>query len=329
MSKQTVYIGVDVGKDELWAVVDGKKPRMFKHTAAGIRSLHRWVVRDHDASLLHFCMEATGVYGNKLAVRLNQYDNTVISIVNPAQISAYGQAQLRRTKNDRVDARVILSFAQTQHPPLWSPPDEQMEQLYLLQCHADALKDDLQQWNNRAHAHQFRSKGPTKTVRASGNRVRSALKRELARIEQAMEELINSCDQLTFERDLLCSIPGVAELSATKILAYGRDCLTSRNRNQLTAHAGLSPKEHSSGSSVRGKPYIVKKGDKRLRTALFMPALVGITHNPILKRHYQRLVDKGKLKKVALVACMKKLLLIIRAMLLKKQAFDEAANNLT
>jgi transposase len=329
MSKQTVYIGVDVGKDELWAVIDGKKPRMFKHTANGIRSLHRWVAKGREASLLHFCMEATGVYSNKLAVRLNQYDNTVVSIVNPAQISSYGQAQLRRTKNDRVDARVILSFAQTQHPSTWSPPDGQKEQLYLLQCHADALKDDLQQWNNRAHAHQYRSKGQTRTVRASGNRVQNALKRELARIEQAIEELINSCDQLSFERELLCSIPGVAELSAAKILAYGRDCLTTRNRNQLTAHAGLSPKECSSGSSVRGKPYIIKKGDRRLRTALFMPALVGTRYNPIMKKHYQRLLDKGKLKKVALVACMKKLLLIIRAILMKKQPFDAALNNLT
>jgi transposase len=329
MSKQTIYIGVDVGKDELWAVVEGKRPRKFSHSATGIRALHRWVYRNNQSPNLHFCLEATGVYSQHLAVRLDQYKDATVSIVNPAQIAAYAKAQLRRTKTDQVDARVILSFAQTQQPPIWSPPTHELEQLYTLRSHADAIEAELQQWNNRIHAHSFRSKNLTKSVRTSCNKIQRVLKRELARIEQAMEELIATSDRLADNRDLLCSIPGIAEHSATKILAYGRDQFTIRNRKQLTAHAGLAPREQTSGSSVRGKTRIAKQGDRRLRTALFMPTLVGIRFNPILKEYYQRLVNKGKLKKVALVACMRKLLMMIQAILISRKTFNPNINTLT
>jgi transposase len=235
MSKQTIYIGVDVGKDELWAVVEGKRPRKFSHSATGIRALHRWVYRNNQSPNLHFCLEATGVYSQHLAVRLDQYKDATVSIVNPAQIAAYAKAQLRRTKTDQVDARVILSFAQTQQPPIWSPPPHELEQLYTLRSHADAIEAELQQWNNRIHAHSFRSKNLTKSVRTSCNKIQRVLKRELARIEQAMEELIATSDRLADNRDLLCSIPGIAEHSATKILAYGRDQFTRANFRQFRA----------------------------------------------------------------------------------------------
>lgn len=112
-------------------------------------------------------------------------------------------------------------------------------------------------------------------------------------------------------------------------LAYGGDALTLRTRRQLDAHAGLAPAQRQSGSSVRGKSHIAKQGNARLRKALYMPTLVAGQYNPQLKRYYERLVERGKPKKVALTACMRKLLNLLRAMLIKKTLFNPAYQPLT
>ena len=123
MSKEIIYVGVDVGQEELWVAKEGQKIRSFEHTVAGIKKMWEWVRNIHPEGVLHFCpewihsdMEATGVYSLKLAAGLNDYPDTQGSIVNPAQISSYAKAQLRRAKTAKVEAQVILTFAQSQYP---------------------------------------------------------------------------------------------------------------------------------------------------------------------------------------------------------------------
>ena len=159
-------------------------------------------------------------------------------------------------------------------------------------------------------------------MRKSQVAIERVLENQLAKLETAIKELCMSDKVLRKQVELLCSIPGVAELSAVRMLAYGKSTLTEYSRKELTAHAGLAPRHHQSGSSVRGRSRIAKQGDKRLRTTLYMPALVGIVHNPALKKLYKRLCEAGKPKMVALVACMRKLLLIIQAIIKKQLPFN-------
>jgi len=328
MGKTSFYVGIDVGKDELWVAVEGSKPRMFTHSVSGIRLLYQWVRRLSDGLEVHICMEATGVYSLSVAYQLDNYSDILISIINPVQIANYGKAQLRRSKTDRIDAQIILSFAQSQHPPLWSPDSEALRKLYHLVTQADLIREDLSRWNNRGHAQKYTPDVPNEVKKAQ-RAIRRSLKNQLAKIEQAIVQLCKNNKELREQVDLLCTIVGIAQLTAVRVLAYGRKALTERSRSQLTAHAGLAPRHHQSGTSIHGKSYIAKQGDKRLRKALFMPTLTAITHNSIIKQFYQRLLENGKSKMAAVVASMKKLLHIIRAMLIKKKAFNPQILTLT
>lgn len=299
----------------------GYKPRPFRNTLKGIRGLWNWVRRIDSEATLHFCMEATGVYSLKLATCLSAYSDTQVSIVNPAQINFFAKAQLRRSKTDRVDALVILAFAQSQHPKSWRPEPESLQQLSGLVNQAEALRATLREWDNRAYTQAYVPHLP-KLICKTTIALQKAIRRELIKVEKAIQELCEDDPVLRSQIQLLCTIPGVAEQSAIRLLACGKKALTDYSARALVAHAGLAPKHRQSGTSILGKSHLAKEGNKRFRCILYMPTLVGIIHNPILKKFYQRLLTKGKPKMVAIVACMKKLLLMVRAILIKQSPFN-------
>jgi transposase len=321
MSKTTFYVGIDVGQEELVVAVRGLKPRSFKHTVAGIGKMVVWVKELDLEGTPHFCLESTGVYGYSLASRLTVKFGMAVSIINGAQISSFARAQLRRTKTDQVDAQVILDFAQTQHPPIWQPETKVSRHLYHLVVTADKLQQTSRQWSNRNHCYKYIDDLPD-MVRKTNQSLQRTLGRQIIRIEKEIEKLVLQDPQLNQQVQLLCSIPGVAIKSATRIIAYGRRALIERNRKAIVAHAGLAPAQKQSGISIHGKSRIAKQGDRRLRKALFMSALVAAYHNPRLKIFYQRLLQKGKPKMLAITAVMKKLLLMIQAILKNKTPFN-------
>ena len=320
MSKSTFYAGIDVGQDELWAAIDGKKARPFASDRRGIKQMWNWIKKCAHDNLVHFGMEATGVYSYRLAEILLAYPDTTVSIVNPAQIAAFSKAQLRRTKTDSVDAQVILDFVTSQKPPVWTPEPASLRKLYHLVNMADALKEELRQWKNRQHSYQYIEDLPKEILKSQKTLIKN-LTNQLNKIEQSIKKLCLSDERLQSQMTLLCSIPGLAEISAVRLLAYGKSALTTHSKKELTAHAGLAPSHKQSGVSVHGKSFISKKGNKKLRKTLFMPALVGIVHNPIIKAFYQNLLKKGKPKKLAVIACMRKLLIMAQTILLKKTPF--------
>jgi len=321
MCKSTYYVGVDVGKDELCVAVEGHKPRSFKHTPSGIKALYNWAGKLAGEAPLHFCMESTGVYSRSLAVRVGSFAGVEISIVNPAQIAAYAKAQLRRTKTDGVDAAVILSFAQSQKPLPWRAEPEALRTLYHLVVQADALRATLRRCANRGHSHQYIPDLP-ETVAQTQKALCRSLKAQIAKLEKAIQSLCAQEPDVRETVKIMTSTVGIAAHSASRLLAYGGERLTALSAKALTAHAGLAPHHYQSGTSLNGKSRIAKQGDRRLRCALYMPTLVAIVYNPIIKHHYQRLLAKGKPKMLAVVACMRKLLLIIRAMLKNKKTFN-------
>lgn len=320
MSKSSFYVGIDVGSQELVAAVEGRKPRSFKHSRGGITTMVKWVSKIAPEASLHFCLEATGVYGYSVACCLYQEHHMSVSVINPAQIASYSRAQLRRTKTDNVDAQVILSFAQSQNPPLWEPESNSLRQLYYLVTEADRIRKAQRQWLNRKHCQRYLKDIP-EIIKQADKTLERVLYRQLKKIEQAIIELCQTHEDLRQDVQLLCSIPGISNHSAVRILAYGKNALVDLNRNALTAHAGLAPAQKQSGTSIKGKARIAKQGERRLRTTLFMPALAAAYHNPKLKIFYQRLLKNGKPKMLALVAVMKKLLLMIQAILKTKKPF--------
>lgn len=328
MSKTVVTVGIDVGAAELWVAVEGRKPRSFAHSRAGIKALHRWVCRQGNGVAVHYCLEATGVYGVHVASQLVSLAGVEVSIVNPAVIAAFGRTQMKRSKTDQIDAELIRRYGEQNHPALWQPERQVLRQLGLLVAQADTLKHMLRQWDNRGHGQQFVVDLPTEVAQTQ-RAVRRSLQRQLDKIECAVNHLCAADAELAQQIMLLETIPGIARRAATQLLAYGGSRWLRFSARAMTAQAGLAPRHHRSGSSIDKKQRIDKQGDARLRKALYMPALVGSVHNPALKRHYQRLCDHGKLKKVALVACMRKLLTIARAVLITRKPFDPTLQPLT
>lgn len=327
MSKRTVWAGMDVGKDEVWVSVAGAKVRRFDATRPGIRAAYSFVTERVGDDAIRVCMESTGVYGYRVALWCQEYGMTV-AMVNPAQIAAFAKAQLRRTKTDRVDADVIRCFAESQQPRPWEPVRPSLRQLYGLVTELDRLREMKQLLANRDHSHDYLPDLP-REVRSAQQAVHRSLDRQIEKLEQAVATVVTQDQQMNSQVTLLATIPGVKARTAVRLLAYGKDLWTERSQKELTAHVGLAPKEHQSGSSIRRKSRLNKQGDQRLRTVLYMPAMCGIVHNPYLKPHYQRLVAGGKPKLLALAACMRKLLILIRAMLATNQPFDQRKIALT
>ena len=328
MNKARFCVGIDVGKDELVVAGEGGAMKTFGTAVGEVRRLARWVIKQAKGQAVHIGMEATGVYSHGVAAGLSRYDQFVVSVINPAQIKAFGRAMLVRTKTDRVDAKVIREFVRSQSPEAWTPPSPVRQQLYLLVTQVDALGLEIRQWKNRQHA-QAHDVDVPETVTNSTKAIIDSLTSEQKRLHKAIDNLCASESELAQDIALLSTICGVKARSASQILAYGGDSLTTRTRRQLDAHAGLVPAERQSGTSVRGKSHLAKQGNARLRHALYMPTLVAVHNNPLFKRFYERLLSKGKAKKLALAACMRKLLNIIRAMLIKRTAFDPDYQPLT
>jgi transposase len=328
MSKAVIYVGVDVGATELWISAVGFKSKKFSHDNTGIKSLYRWVIKHSGDDGIHLCMEATGVYSQHVAVRLIELPGIEVSIVNPACIKAFANVQLRRSKTDMIDAEVIRCYAESQKPSAWQPASKTKRQLYELVRQADSVQASLQQWRNRRYTQEYIDDFPKAAIKAQRAIVKT-LEKQLDLLELAIDQLCAADADLAHKVMLLESIPGIARKSAVRVLAHGQDWLTDRSAKALTAHAGLAPHHHQSGTSIRGRSRIDKRGNRKLRKALYMPALVGIVHNPILEPFYKRLCDNGKQKKLALTACMRKLLLIIRSMLINKTTFNHEINNLT
>jgi transposase len=315
------YVGVDVGKDELVAAVAGRSSKVFANTVSGSKALYHWARKLSSGQPLFICSEATGVYGYLAVAFWHTCPQTEVSVVNPAQIAAFAKAQLRRSKTDAVDAQVILAFAQSQQPQPWHPQSEIMCQLYELVSEWDALAETKRRLNNRSHSQKYLPALPPAVAKAQASTLR-CLNRQIARLQKALLELCHATPELTSQVALLSTIPGVKANTALHLLAYGKQALVTYSPRQLTAHAGLAPRHRQSGSSIRGKTRLAKQGDKRLRTILYMPTLSGLRSNPLIKARYQHLLAKGKSKMTAIVACMRKLLLMAQAMLKNNSPFN-------
>jgi transposase len=322
-----VYVGIDVGKRELVvALCDAEGKRMGKgfvvsNNSSGYLRLRR-VLDTHQAEGFHLCMESTGVYGEQAAAEFHGQPGLTVSIVNPARIHAYARAQLKRTKTDSVDALLIAQYAATQHPAAWQPETETVRELRELLRYREGLVETLTRLGNQLEKCQY-STAPVSKVVKSLKQLTRQVEKQIAATDSACRSVLENDKRLNDDRQRLAGVPGIGELTALKLVAeLGR--IEGHSVKQVVAHSGLSPKERTSGISVRGKSRISKIGNGNLRKALYMPAVVATRFNPVMKAFYQKLVAAGKPKKVAIIAVMRKLLHIVYGILKNKTKFNPA-----
>lgn len=287
----------------------------FKNNDDGFGRLLRWLKKSR-AGQLHACMEATGRYGEPLALFLHEHGYPV-SVVNPARIKKYADSQLRRNKTDAQDAAVILDFCLTQRPPQWKPPRAEQRKLQELVRYLDTLKKMRRQEKNRLSS-GLQEAAVTGLIQQHV----AYLEEQLAILETHIHNHIEQFAEMKRDRDLLTSIPGIGKLTAARLLAEIADIRSFRNAKQLAAYAGLTPSHHESGSSIRKRPRLSKVGNGNLRRYLYMPALAAYRYNPVIADLRQRLLERGKNKMLIVGAAMRKLLHIVYGVLKSGRPFD-------
>lgn len=313
----TASLGIDIAKAKFVSALltpDGRlRHKNCANTPAGFAELAAWLQRQGVAHV-HACLEATGTYGEALALWLHDAGH-VVSVVNPMVIHAYAGAQLARSKTDRIDAALIARFTATQQPPAWTPPAPELRHLQALVRRLDALQGMRTQEANRLAA------GPlVAAVQQSIEAVLAHLDAQLAAVHRQIRDHLDQHPGLRAQRDLLTTIPGIGEATAAVLIAELFDKPYTSAR-QAAAFAGLVPRVVESGT-LRGRSRLSKIGPGRLRKALYFPAVTALRWNPTIRQVRARLAAAGKPPMVIIGAAMRKLIHLAFGVLKSGKAYQ-------
>ncbi len=298
-------LGIDIAKRSFAVALlpaDGRcHHNSFDNTRDGFTQLLAWL-RRHATGHIHAALEATGTYGDALALFLHQ-SGVRISVVNPARIHAFAQSELSRTKTDKTDAALIARFVATQHPPAWTPLPPERRQLQSLVRRLESV-----QAMRQAEANRLELESADSVVAPSLREHPAHLDGQMEQLCRQIAEHLRAHPSLRQAHELLMSIPGIGALTATKWLAELPNIKALPSARQAAAHAGLTPRYQQSGTSVHRRSRIAKTGNARLRRALYMPAIVAMRANPLLREFADRLRAAGKAPRQIVCAVMRKLL---------------------
>ena len=303
-----LYVGIDVSKDKLDVVVWGEKRcSEYANSKKGIAKLGKQMLV-MGAKLI--VVEATGGYEEALVQGLFEA-GLPVALVSPQRVRQYARAKGLLAKTDRIDAQVLAEFGKQLQPRLFRGKSEEQKRLSALVGRRKQLNEMLQAEKNRQRTQDL-------SLKRSIGHVLRCLQAELKAIDQEIEQFLHQHQELERQETLLRSAKSVGRVTAATLLADLPE-LGQLDRKEIAALVGVAPMNRDSG---RKRGYRKTQGGRPgVRSALYMSALTGIRHNPILKAQYDQLVKRGKEKKVAITACMRKMLTILNAMMRDQQPF--------
>jgi transposase len=314
--------GVEVSARELVVARHGKQHielKRFANTPVGHRGLLRTLTRG--GQRVSVVLEATGLYALDLALTLSAHPQVQVMVANPRAVRHFAQAMMQRSKNDRLDAVVLLHFAERMPFSVWARPQKNHLALWAIARRLQALRATCTAEKNRAHAAGVSRAIPAE-VRRSIAQSLQYLERDMRKLRRRALQLIAADAPLQQRYAWLRSMPGMGEISAVQTLGELLLLPEDRDVRQWVAYAGLDPREYSSGTSVRRYTRISKVGNAHLRRALYMPALVASRCEPHLRGFYEHLLARGKSKRQALLAVARKLLHAIYGMFRSQKPYD-------
>ncbi len=328
-----LYLGVDVAKRTLDAATwltgahEGIFWGQYPNTPSGLRKLARRVTRTQSkqaVDAVHLIVEPTGGY--ELALIAFAYDQGwSVSLPNPKTVRDWASGIGLRAKTDKQDALLLARYGAERRPSPQQPVPQVIQELETLLSRREDLKKLLRAERNRLDNLHHRPAVP-EAVQDSVNRVISALEVELAEIEAAIEELIDKHPDLKDKVRKLRTVPGIGSVNVLPLLVlFIRWDIRTNGQGEakaLTAYVGLDPKPFESGHSIHKRATISRMGNRSIRSFLFMGAFGGIRGNSPLRTFYERLVDRGKAKRLALVAAARKILVWAWAVFSQDTVFD-------
>lgn len=269
---------------------------------------------EHTGPNYHFVMEATGVYYVRLAFFLHHHKCN-ISVVNALSIKRFIQMHLERNKTDKKDALWICKYAIEQRPQLWEMPDNNYFECKQLYNTIREYTNQVKRFNNQLHSLKILPV-QNKTAIKSIEKIKTTLEKEIKSLEVKLEDLLITWQPQQVKN--ISSIKAIGKRATAMLIIFTQGFKYTHNHRQLISFAGLSTRQCDSGTSIKSKPVICKKGGKPIRDVLYMCAMNAIKTNNACKALYQRLKAKGKAGKLCLIAVCNKLL---------KQVFAVVKNN--
>jgi len=311
------YVGIDIGLDWIDAAWYDQNKLCHIKLSNNLSGFKQLVARCDASS--HYVMESTGPYYVALALYLD-LEKIKVSVINAIVIKRFIQMHLEKNKSDKKDAGWICKYAINQQPELWKAPQEHIIRARQLQS---AIMQLTKQRTACINASKSLGQMPvvSKETKICYQRIIKNLNKEIKLLEKNLEILLSQYEQKKFEA--LQTIPGIGKRTVAMLIIATDGFRKVDNYRQLASWAGLSPKEFTSGKSIRGKVRINKMGSKELRNILYMCSLTAIKSNKACKELYDRLKAKGKNGKLALTAVSNKLIKQCVAIAKSELPYDE------
>ena len=324
-------LGIDVAQKELVVCLGRMHDdftselyahKVFANTSKGFAALLLWVKKLTDNNIaVRYVMEATGVYHESFAYFLDE-KGYKLSIVLPNKISNYLRTLDIKTITDKTSSEAIALFGLERNLEKWNRPKSIYKKIKQLTRERDQIVQERTIVKNQLHAEQVEAESNKSTVSRIKQRIVFLNKQEKA-IKEELAALIKSDEELKKDVELICSIPGIGSLTAATVLAETNGFELIRNKRQLASYAGFDVKEKQSGTSVKGKPRISKRGNKYLRKSMHLPALAAIRYDDRFKAIFIRLVSKHGIKMKGAVAVQRKLLELTYTIFNTKKKYDK------
>jgi transposase len=309
MSQSSVFIGIDVSKNQLDVAIRPHQVFFFvTNDDAGIREL---VQRCAELQPVSIVLEATGGYENMVALALGAA-GLPVSVINPRQARDFAKALGRLAKTDKIDAACLAHFAQLLDPLPHSLSTAEQEKLSSLTTRRRQLVEMITMEKNR------REHAPPQILSHIQRHI-AWLQTELKQLERQINDFIKKTPIWREKLRILKSVPGIGSVTTSILLAELPELGVLDNK-KIASLVGVAPFNHDSGK-FKGRRRI-KGGRKLVRDKLYMATLVATRWNPVISEYYQRLLQAGKAKKVALVACLRKLLIIVNTMVKKNSMWQ-------
>jgi len=308
---ESAFVGIDVSKDKLdLHVRPSGYGQSFNYDESGLKSLVRTL---QEVPLIEsIVLEATGGFERHVVAVLLSHQLPVV-VVNPQRVRHFAKAEGQLAKSDPIDAALLSNFAQKLRPPARPIADESLLELRDLLARRLQVVDMISAEKNRL------ASAPRKSIRQQITEHIQWLQKRLASIDHDLHSRIQSSPTWKNKDELLQSVPSVGPATSSSLLIQLPE-LGVLNRHQIAALVGVAPYPWDSG---RFKGHRITMGGRTaVRSALYMATLVATRHNPLIRAFYQRLVQSGKPKMVALVASMRKLLTILNSMLKHNRSWD-------
>lgn len=310
MTKDIKYFGLDISKNVFDVCDDTSTYYQFTNTVSGFKKLLKLL--DNTTVCV---MEATGYYHVRLAYFLSD-NGFKVSVVNPLKIKRYIQMELSKIKTDKSDSKMIQLYGEERKPVLWFGQSKTQQDSLQLSRLLSVYSKQSTQLKNKLHGEAVLGE-PSKAVVRSLKRQLKSLTKEIKTLETALEKNVKSEYQESLT--LLKTIPGIGNKTALMLLVFTDGFNRFESSKELCSYAGITPIIRQSGSSIKGRPRISKMGNPKLRNLLFMCSFNACKYNKACKALFDRIVAKGKSKKLALIAVCNKLL---------KQAFAIVKNGM-